>query len=668
MPLPSPRKSESRQDFLDRCIPAVADEFDTTAQRVAVCSSQWRKAHPSAKSASTNNDLRTRTQLVKLEADKSLLRTETMDGREYLVAPVVCLVAGVHNSEYISYEEITVFPEAWAGAVLPIDHPQDENGIAITANSPKVIESSVVGFLFNVEARKDLQGIAGEIWVDVEKAATVPGGEEVLRKLNAGEGLEVSTAYFTFTDNVAGEWMNPNGTIEKFTGSQFGIRPDHLALLPFDLGACSWEDGCGAPRVNTSDDHTLSSVKDIVTMPDTKTITQDSNLLMFYAKKDDPTFKDLKVNGKQLGRALKGMLAAHAGEDGTSSGMIDRLATACGIDKSKVVALVNGELDFAPRSWLAIFSAVLDVDPYDLFMAASNDNSDVRYSTNELQGHENVNTKDSAPLTIPDNKNLNSSMETVVADKVTPEKPASCGCTKATVSMKIKEIVTNALKSFGIEEGTELEKVMNKKEKVDALIASDKTQFSENHREWLTSLSEDQLTVLEPKVETKVETKAEVKPEVKAETKAEVKAEPEVKAAATVVNAATVTEVKAEVKAETPAITKEQILAALGVSVESIEAIKTDAEAKKTARTNKVKAIAAIEGCVYTEAELATFSDAMLDRTMQALEPETPFRFNGSVQHTAANREEIPATPNFLLNSKGFVRGTDYATPAKGGR
>jgi len=37
---------------------------------------------------------------------------------------------------------------------------------------------------------------------------------------------------------------------ERFTEIDRRIIPDHLALLTEEQGACSWEDGCGAPRLN----------------------------------------------------------------------------------------------------------------------------------------------------------------------------------------------------------------------------------------------------------------------------------------------------------------------------------------------------------------------------------------------------------------------------------
>src|SRR3990167_3793395 len=149
-----------------------------------------------------------------------------MAGRKYIVAPVIPVVAGVHNNEFVSYNELTVWPDMWSGRPLPIDHPTDSNNDPLTANSPKVFDESVVGFLFNVIAREDIQGISGELWIDVEKAGSVSGGEDVLRKIQAGENLEVSTGYFTIIDNTPGEWKNTKTEqIEKFSSSQFQIRP-----------------------------------------------------------------------------------------------------------------------------------------------------------------------------------------------------------------------------------------------------------------------------------------------------------------------------------------------------------------------------------------------------------------------------------------------------------
>jgi len=53
MPLPSPKGKENRKDFVSRCVGDLTrrGEGDSTAQRVAICNSRFRKAkaadHPS---------------------------------------------------------------------------------------------------------------------------------------------------------------------------------------------------------------------------------------------------------------------------------------------------------------------------------------------------------------------------------------------------------------------------------------------------------------------------------------------------------------------------------------------------------------------------------------------------------------------------------------------
>lgn len=173
------------------------------------------------------------------------IRNETLDGVEYIVAPVIAVREGVLNGELLTADEIGAFVEAWNGIPLPIGHPMDR-GIPVSANRPDLIESVSVGRFFN--ATFDGTALKGEIWVDVEKARSLGGDALVaLERLENGEPLEVSTAYFNDMEEGAGTF---DGV--EYNGIQRNLRPDHLALLPSDIGACSWEMGCGAPRVNSA--------------------------------------------------------------------------------------------------------------------------------------------------------------------------------------------------------------------------------------------------------------------------------------------------------------------------------------------------------------------------------------------------------------------------------
>jgi hypothetical protein len=176
----------------------------------------------------------------------AMIRRESLDGVDYLVAPVIAVREGVLNGELLLAEEIGAYVEAWNGIPLPIGHPMDR-GVPVSANSPELIESESVGRFYR--ASFDGNALRGEIWVDVNKCREVGGRALMaLERLERGEPLEVSTAYFNDTEPGEG---NFNGV--SYNGIQRNLRPDHLALLPDEIGACSWTDGCGAPRINSQE-------------------------------------------------------------------------------------------------------------------------------------------------------------------------------------------------------------------------------------------------------------------------------------------------------------------------------------------------------------------------------------------------------------------------------
>lgn len=166
-------------------------------------------------------------------------RREQLHGREHLVVPVVALVPGVLNGELVPADEVALSVQAWNDVPIPLDHPR-ARGIPISARQPEVLEQAVVGRLYG--ANVDPNGkLRGEMWLDVARLNAL--GQDGLRELlEAGGPVEVSTAYFRDLD------VTTPGT--GYTGVARRLRPDHLALLPAGKGACSWADGCGAPRVN----------------------------------------------------------------------------------------------------------------------------------------------------------------------------------------------------------------------------------------------------------------------------------------------------------------------------------------------------------------------------------------------------------------------------------
>jgi len=142
------------------------------------------------------------------------------DGREHLVVPVIMARAGVEmNGATIDEQELMA--ESWNGVPVTVGHPQ-EGGAYMSANTPANLEQWSVGRIFNAEVSDGR--LRGEAWIDIARA-----DDELIDALRNSEPMDVSTGYFSQVED----------------GSYTDIKPDHLALLPNEQGACSWADGCG---------------------------------------------------------------------------------------------------------------------------------------------------------------------------------------------------------------------------------------------------------------------------------------------------------------------------------------------------------------------------------------------------------------------------------------
>ena len=75
-------------------------------------------------------------------------------------------------------------------------------------------------------------------WFDEKRLEDI--APEVLKSINDNLVVEVSVGVYSDEENTQGTW---NG--EKYTAIAYNHRPDHLAILPDAVGACSIEDGCG---------------------------------------------------------------------------------------------------------------------------------------------------------------------------------------------------------------------------------------------------------------------------------------------------------------------------------------------------------------------------------------------------------------------------------------
>lgn len=166
------------------------------------------------------------------------VRRERVDGRDYIVAPVSMVVPGVLPGSkgplLYTPQELQTNVDAWNGMPVVINHPY-EMGMAVSARHPKVLERQGVGAIYNTNFRGKLRS---EAWIDIDRVRKL--NPSLLANLEAGRPMEVSTGLFTDNEEQAG---HHNG--RAYTHVAKNYRPDHLALLPDQRGACSVSDGCG---------------------------------------------------------------------------------------------------------------------------------------------------------------------------------------------------------------------------------------------------------------------------------------------------------------------------------------------------------------------------------------------------------------------------------------
>lgn len=194
---------------------------------------------------------------ITMNLDGAKARKETLDGRDYLAIPTVMLTEGVHaGSEgpllYLG-DEIGKTPVVWNHKPVVLNHPT-LNGEGISACSRDVLEQYQVGLI--MEGQFDGR-LRSESWVEADKLKRTPEGTAVLNAVQQGKMVEVSTGLYHDPEPKTGVW---NG--EKFIGIVRNIRPDHLAILTNEKGACSIEDGAGLLRNADSKDMSYADIRE----------------------------------------------------------------------------------------------------------------------------------------------------------------------------------------------------------------------------------------------------------------------------------------------------------------------------------------------------------------------------------------------------------------------
>lgn len=165
-----------------------------------------------------------------------------LEGREHIVVPMVILTEGVHNGSsgplYYGKDELGKTPESWNHKPVVVYHPT-MNGQGISACDPAVINTRKVGVMMNTKL--DGNRLVSEAWIEKSRADAVDS--RIMNAIDRKEMMELSTGVFVDAETKPGVWGS-----ESYVGIARNFRPDHLALLPDQIGACSIADGAGFLR------------------------------------------------------------------------------------------------------------------------------------------------------------------------------------------------------------------------------------------------------------------------------------------------------------------------------------------------------------------------------------------------------------------------------------
>lgn len=185
------------------------------------------------------------------------VRRQMLEGREHLVVPTVMMTPGVRAGSdgpllYIP-EELGKTPQVWNYRPVTVYHPTLD-GEGVSACDPAMIEQQKGGLIFNAQYDNKLKN---DSWLDPYKLEKTEGGSKILDAVNSAQMLEVSTGLFYDLDEKPGVLDG-----KEYKGVVRNIRPDHLAILYDQVGACSINDGAGLLRNAATGDLSYNDIRE----------------------------------------------------------------------------------------------------------------------------------------------------------------------------------------------------------------------------------------------------------------------------------------------------------------------------------------------------------------------------------------------------------------------
>lgn len=439
-----------------------------------------------SKVGKTNNNMEKYSQLN----NNYKIQRKQHQGKDYMVVPVVMMTEGVRNGSrgplLHTADEFGRIPASWNGIPIVLNHPKDKDGNDVPANDPEILDHYGTGWIYNT--RVDNKRLAAEAWLEEDRLKQI--SESTHKRVMDGQPLEISLGIFNDKEDNSGTYED-----KKYEAIARNHRPDHLALLPDSIGACSWDDGCGLGRNEKKkggeNEMSVNYQLIINSLSYSGTETSDwsaPSLGSFDVKSSSWDDLDKSEKAKVAGHFMIGSSSAEDFADlhypvvGSKTGKLNENALRAVISgRGAALKGVSAETKSAARR----------------------------------RAYSLLNNEFDAELEVPENLEFDADLESFSKYQSKVRIRKEKGGKTMTKVEKVESLVNNENTKFTEEdqkwleslEDVQLDKLMPDAndskpccpEKVDALIANDSTAWEEKDKKWLLEQNEATLDKLTPK-------------------------------------------------------------------------------------------------------------------------------------------------------------------------
>lgn len=221
-----------------------------------------------------SNKLEKRFIRCKTVVNKKHIRRETRDGVEHIIISSKTMPDDIvmNGIKYVP-DEIAASYKTLERTFAPLGHPQNSDGLFISATDPDAIHN-FHGGAFNENLRRENGVVLFDKVINVNEAKKTDRGKELLSRIDEIETndnprpIHTSVGVFLEIEPLANPEKQVNGPSagQTFTGIARNMLFDHDAILLNELGAAQPHQGVGM-AVNSKGEEIEANQEDLVTIP-----------------------------------------------------------------------------------------------------------------------------------------------------------------------------------------------------------------------------------------------------------------------------------------------------------------------------------------------------------------------------------------------------------------